>query len=249
MIPKNTICLWFDKDAEAAARFYAATFPDSKVTAVHKAPADYPSGKAGDVLTVISRSTTDLQPVLDTIVTTAARLCKAEQGLIFRIDEGKYRVVAASNAHSDFIAFMQGHDFSPDRRTSGAWNRHAGATPMTADILTRAADRPLPTAFLLARVVLPWALAVYIVYILMWYLPFKFYPDSYLFQVLEDSLGLPWFEPYFRYFTGGVEAVTCLLLVIPGLQVAGAVMAWPSLPGARPVAPGSRPGRTRPVRP
>jgi predicted 3-demethylubiquinone-9 3-methyltransferase (glyoxalase superfamily) len=52
MVPKNTICLWFDKDAEAAARFYAATFPDSKVTAVHKAPADFPSGKAGDVLTV-----------------------------------------------------------------------------------------------------------------------------------------------------------------------------------------------------
>ncbi len=51
-MPKNTICLWFDKDAEAAARFYAATFPDSRVGAVHRAPADYPSGKAGDVLTV-----------------------------------------------------------------------------------------------------------------------------------------------------------------------------------------------------
>ena len=49
---KNTICLWFNKDAEDAARFYAATFPDSRVTAVHRAPADYPSGKAGDVLTV-----------------------------------------------------------------------------------------------------------------------------------------------------------------------------------------------------
>jgi predicted 3-demethylubiquinone-9 3-methyltransferase (glyoxalase superfamily) len=52
MNPKNTICLWFDKDAQDAARFYAATFPDSKVTAVHEAPGDYPSGKAGDVLTV-----------------------------------------------------------------------------------------------------------------------------------------------------------------------------------------------------
>src|SRR6266567_9032127 len=51
-ISKNTICLWFDKDALDAARFYAATFPNSEVTAVHKAPADYPSGKAGDVLTV-----------------------------------------------------------------------------------------------------------------------------------------------------------------------------------------------------
>ena len=52
MKPKNTICLWFDKDAYDAARFYAATFPDSEVTAVHKAPADYPGGKKGDVLTV-----------------------------------------------------------------------------------------------------------------------------------------------------------------------------------------------------
>ncbi|ABF40670.1 3-demethylubiquinone-9 3-methyltransferase [Candidatus Koribacter versatilis Ellin345] len=52
MIAKNTICLWYDKDALDAAQFYAATFPDSAVTAVHKAPGDYPSGKAGDVLTV-----------------------------------------------------------------------------------------------------------------------------------------------------------------------------------------------------
>lgn len=50
--PKNTVCLWFDKDAEAAAHFYAATFPDSRVSAVHRAPSDYPSGRAGDVLTV-----------------------------------------------------------------------------------------------------------------------------------------------------------------------------------------------------
>lgn len=49
---KNTICLWFNKDAEDAARFYAATFPDSALHAVHRAPTDYPSGKAGDVLTV-----------------------------------------------------------------------------------------------------------------------------------------------------------------------------------------------------
>lgn len=51
-IPKNTICLWFEKDAEAAAKFYAATFPDSKVTGVFHAPNDFPSGKKGDVLTV-----------------------------------------------------------------------------------------------------------------------------------------------------------------------------------------------------
>ena len=52
MTPKNMICLWFDKDAEAAARFYAATFPDSRVGAVHRAPSDYPDGKAGDALVV-----------------------------------------------------------------------------------------------------------------------------------------------------------------------------------------------------
>ncbi len=50
--PKNTICLWFDKDALEAARFYAATFPDSEVTNIFYAPTDFPSGKAGDVLTV-----------------------------------------------------------------------------------------------------------------------------------------------------------------------------------------------------
>jgi predicted 3-demethylubiquinone-9 3-methyltransferase (glyoxalase superfamily) len=49
---KNTICLWYDDDAEGAARFYAQTFPDSAVGAVMRAPADFPSGKAGDVLTV-----------------------------------------------------------------------------------------------------------------------------------------------------------------------------------------------------
>lgn len=52
MSPKNTICLMFDKDAEGAANFYTSTFPDSYITAVHHAPSDYPSGKAGDVLTV-----------------------------------------------------------------------------------------------------------------------------------------------------------------------------------------------------
>src|SRR6202142_942446 len=50
--PKNTICLWFNNDAHDAARFYAATFPNSEVTAVHQAPADYPDGKKGDALTV-----------------------------------------------------------------------------------------------------------------------------------------------------------------------------------------------------
>ncbi len=49
---KNTICLWYNGDAESAARFYAETFPDSAVTAVRRAPGDYPSGKQGDVLVV-----------------------------------------------------------------------------------------------------------------------------------------------------------------------------------------------------
>lgn len=52
MVSKNTICLWFDGTAEAAARFYAETFADSSVDAVYRAPGDYPAGKQGDVLTV-----------------------------------------------------------------------------------------------------------------------------------------------------------------------------------------------------
>ena len=52
MANKNTICLWFDRDALDAANFYAATFPDSAVQAVHRAPGDYHDGKQGDVLTV-----------------------------------------------------------------------------------------------------------------------------------------------------------------------------------------------------
>ena len=52
MISKNTICLWYDGAALEAAQFYAKTFPDSAVKAVHHAPADYPAGKEGDVLTV-----------------------------------------------------------------------------------------------------------------------------------------------------------------------------------------------------
>lgn len=50
--PKNTICLWYNGGAEAAAGFYAKTFPDSAVGAVHLAPGDFHSGKKGDVLTV-----------------------------------------------------------------------------------------------------------------------------------------------------------------------------------------------------
>jgi predicted 3-demethylubiquinone-9 3-methyltransferase (glyoxalase superfamily) len=52
MTSKNTICLWYDGDAVAAANFYADTFPDSAVQAIHRAPGNYPDGKEGDVLTV-----------------------------------------------------------------------------------------------------------------------------------------------------------------------------------------------------
>ena len=52
MANKNTICLWFDRTAEDAARFYAKTFPNSAVGAVMRAPGEFPSGKQGDVLTV-----------------------------------------------------------------------------------------------------------------------------------------------------------------------------------------------------
>ena len=52
MISKNTVCLWYNNDALEAATFYAKTFPDSAVNAVHHAPGDYPDGKEGDVLTV-----------------------------------------------------------------------------------------------------------------------------------------------------------------------------------------------------
>ncbi len=52
MTPKNTICIWYDRDALSAAQFYAATFPNSSVGAIAFAPGDYPDGKEGDVLTV-----------------------------------------------------------------------------------------------------------------------------------------------------------------------------------------------------
>lgn len=52
MLSKNTICLWYNGTAQDAAQFYAQTFPDSAVIAVHHAPGDYPAGKQGDVITV-----------------------------------------------------------------------------------------------------------------------------------------------------------------------------------------------------
>ena len=52
MVHKNTVCIWYDNGALDAATFYAQTFPDSRVIAVHHAPGDFPSGSQGDVLTV-----------------------------------------------------------------------------------------------------------------------------------------------------------------------------------------------------
>jgi len=52
MVHKNTVCIWYDNAALEAATFYAETFPDSEVVAVHHAPGDFPSGSQGDVLTV-----------------------------------------------------------------------------------------------------------------------------------------------------------------------------------------------------
>jgi predicted 3-demethylubiquinone-9 3-methyltransferase (glyoxalase superfamily) len=51
-IAKNTICIWYEREAEAAARFYASIFPDSELIAVHRSPMDNPGNKAGDVLVV-----------------------------------------------------------------------------------------------------------------------------------------------------------------------------------------------------
>ena len=82
------------------------------------------------------------------------------------------------------------------------------------------------------RIVAPYLMAAYIAYILGWYLPFKFAPESYLFQVLEDWAGRDWVEPYFRYLTGTVEGLTVVLLFVPGLQVLGAGMAFVTMASA-----------------
>ena len=69
----------------------------------------------GDVLNVISRSTFKLQPILDTIVVTASRLCQAEYALVFRLQDGAYRPAAANNAEADFIRHAVEHPIPPGR--------------------------------------------------------------------------------------------------------------------------------------
>jgi GAF domain-containing protein len=69
----------------------------------------------GDVLNVISRSPNQLQPVLNTIVQTAVRLCEAEFSVFFRLQDGKYRIAASNNAEVDFVKFATEHPFEPTR--------------------------------------------------------------------------------------------------------------------------------------
>jgi hypothetical protein len=103
---------------------------------------------------------------------------------------------------------------------------------MLEQFLLEANRRPARTALDIGRLALPYALACYVAYIFLWYLPFKFAPGSHLFQVLEDWSQLTWFEPHFRYLTGSVEALAAVLLFIPGLQVAGGALALGIMSGA-----------------
>ena len=119
MKPKNTICLWFDKDAHEAARFYAATFPDSEVTAVHKAPSDYPSGKAGDVLTV-DFTVLAVRPVS---VSTAARSSSTARPSLSRSPRTTRKRPTVTGTRSWAMAA---------RKVSADGARTAGASPGTS---------------------------------------------------------------------------------------------------------------------
>ena len=80
--------------------------------------------------------------------------------------------------------------------------------------------------------ILPWALALFCAFVFLRYIPYKFAPGSHLFQVIEDWAGMDWVEPYFRFITGGIELLACLLLAIPGVQVAGAAVSLGTMTGA-----------------
>jgi uncharacterized membrane protein YphA (DoxX/SURF4 family) len=80
--------------------------------------------------------------------------------------------------------------------------------------------------------VLPYLLAIFIAYVFLRYLPFKFAKGSHLFQVLEDWSGLAWFEPHGRYLTGGAELLACILLFIPRLQSLGGLLSLALMTGA-----------------
>ena len=112
---KNTICLWYDGAAEEAARFYASTFPDSCVTALHRAPADYPSGKQGDVLTV--EFTVMGIPCLGLNGGPAFRHCEAFS----------FQVATADQAETDATGTPS--SATAARRASAAGARTGGASP------------------------------------------------------------------------------------------------------------------------
>ncbi|WP_020590619.1 DoxX family protein [Kiloniella laminariae] len=80
--------------------------------------------------------------------------------------------------------------------------------------------------------ILPYLLAIFIAYVFLRYLPFKFASGSHLFQVLEDWSGLAWFEPHGRYLTGGAELLACILLFIPRLQALGGLLSLALMTGA-----------------
>ena len=70
-----------------------------------------------DVLRVISRSPTNIQPVLDAILETAGRLCESEYAIFFRLHEGKYHLAGSNNAKADYIKYLSEHPISVDRGT------------------------------------------------------------------------------------------------------------------------------------
>ena len=93
----------------------------------------------------------------------------------------------------------------------------------------------VPGATIIGRIgykILPWALALFCAFVFLRYISYKYAPGSHLFQVIEDWSGVAWVEPYFRYITGGVELLACLLLFIPRTQVAGAAVALGTMTGA-----------------
>jgi len=82
------------------------------------------------------------------------------------------------------------------------------------------------------RKFLPYLLAIFIAYVFLRYLPYKFARGSHLFQVLEDWSGFVWFEPHGRYLTGGAELLACILLFVPRLQSIGGLLSLALMTGA-----------------